>query len=262
MKNIAIYNFKGGADKTTITHTLACGLATDGQRVLVVDTDPQGHLALLFNVSPEPRFYDYLARADRTQFADAAISIPRSQYAPNASHNNGAVTLIPGDDETSLLPLRVKDPLLLRKRLNAVAGHFDYCLIDTPPTPSLLSVVINCAVDAMIFPTKCENLHIDGLTRALAARYDAREYRQGLPEIQVLGIQPSIFRAKTLEHQEYHAWLIENYGESLVWSPLSESILWPEATRARLPIMAYAPRSKAAREAWKMVRRFQKEVVL
>jgi len=155
MFTTAIYNFKGGAFKTTATHHLATGLAAKGKRVLVIDTDPQGHVSLLLGVKPRPRLYDYLVRPNDTSFTDAAVSVPPEDYLPEGAATGGMIVLIPGNDETAAIGSRIKDPAILQKRLAAVADKFDYCLIDTPPTPSLMSIVTYAACDAVLYPTVC-----------------------------------------------------------------------------------------------------------
>lgn len=256
MLTTAIYNFKGGAFKTTASHHLAAGLAIKGYKVLVVDTDPQGHVSLLFGIEPTPKLYDYLVRPKNTPFKEAAMFIPKPHYA--SQDGDGMLFLIPGNDETASIGLRLTDPTILFKRLKAVSQHFDYCFIDTPPTPSLMSILIYTASDAVLYPTMCANLHVDGLVRAMEVRKEADTLRKGLglPSINVLGIQPAIFRQNTLEHEQYYEWLKSNYNN--VWQPINQSVLWEEAARERMPVFTYAPDSKSAKQAWRMVNTFEK----
>jgi len=263
MYTVAIYNFKGGAGKSTVTTHLAAGLALSGKRVLVVDTDPQGHASLLFGIKPQPKLYDWIVRPESTQFKDAAMLVPPEQYTPNGmeSKNKGMVAVIPGNDETSFIPLKIRNPKIMRQRLAAVDKLFDVCLIDTPPTPTLLSVLTYVASDGVLYPTMCADLHIDGLVRAMEAREEAAAIRasMGLPDIDVIGIQPCIYRMKTLEHEEYLTWLKSQYAD--VWSPISQSVLWEEAARARQPVFMYAPETGAAKQAWQMVKTFHERVI-
>ena len=264
MKSVAIYNFKGGAFKSTATYHIAAGLALRGKRVLVVDTDPQAHCTQMFGVRPRPALHDFLVR--KARFQDVAVLVPPERYTPEkmTPRKGGYVAVIGGDSETTVIPMKLSDPLLLRKRLEAVSQGFDVFLFDTAPTPSLMSAVIYLAADYVLYPTKCEALHIDGLNRALEVRGTTNETRRtvNLPNINVLGILPAIYRYNTLEHAEYRQYLIETYGQDLVWKPIPDRIIWAEASREALPVFAYAPGTKAARDAWEMVIEFERRLAV
>lgn len=176
MQTIAIYNFKGGSFKSTATHTLATGLAIRGKRVLVVDTDPQAHASILLGVTPQPGLYDLLVRDAR--WNDVLQQAPTANYT--SKHVNGLIAVLPGDDETASIAnsKKITSPAKLRKRLQQIKDHFDLCLIDTSPTPSLMSSIIYLAADSVLYPTKPEALHFDGLQRAIATKHEIDEIRQ------------------------------------------------------------------------------------
>lgn len=252
MYTVAIYNFKGGAFKTTATHTLACGLAKMGKRVLVVDTDPQAHSTQLLGISPpRPALYNLMVR-------DAPIQESIVQINPNMyGGGTGAIAVLAGNDESAFIPMKIANPRKLERLLRKVSKYFDYCLMDTSPTPSLMSVVIYLASDAVLYTTKCEALHIDGLNRAIEARHEPDEMRQsvGLSPIEIVGILPAIYRKNTLEHSEYHQRLHEKYPGKIL-SPIGESILWAEASRLQRPVFLHAPDSTPARQALRFVNEF------
>lgn len=259
MITVAFYNFKGGAGKTTATHHAATALAIQGNRVLVLDTDPQGHTSLLLGVQPAPSLHDWLVRP-QTKFQNVVTVVPRENYTPEnvEHHKEGMLAVIPGDAESSFIPMKQRDALFMYKRLKAISQHFDYCLIDTPPTPSLMSVLTYSAIDAVLYTTMCEELHVNGLMRAFEARLEADGFRaqRNAKPIHVMGIQPINFRGRTLEHNEQFEWLTGKFGVSMVWEPIPQSIFWAEATRERKPVFTYAPDSKAAQSAYKFVQHF------
>lgn len=233
--------------KSTVTTTLAAGLSEQGNRVLVIDTDPQGHATMMLGLSPEPALYDLLVR-------NAPLS--------DAIRQSGSgVYCIPGNDETSLIPMKMSNPLLLRQMLDRLDSLFDLCIIDTSPTPNLFSAVIYYASDYVLYPTKCEALHIDGLQRAIEQKrqVDIMRTNNQIARIRTLGIIPAIYRGKTLEHREYHRALQAEYpGE--VWAPVPQSIVWAEASRNQQPVFQYAPETGAASAAWNMIHTFQERI--
>lgn len=252
MKTIVLYNFKGGCFKSTGTIHLAAGLAVRGKKVLIIDTDPQAHATRMAGLRPSPALYDLLVRD--ASLKDVIRAIPSEQYTPDGMTNNGSLFVIGSNEEARTIPMQMDDPLALRERLEALDGVIDIVVIDTPPTPSLLSIVIYMAADYALYPTKCEVMHFDGLRQALVHRERAQHLRIGrnLGDIHVLGILPVMYRGKTQEHSEQRQLLIEQYG-SLVWSPITDSIVWAEASRHRSPVFKYAPDSAAAKQAWGLV---------
>lgn len=258
MLTVAIWNFKGGSFKTTATHTLATGLALLGKRVLVIDTDPQAHTTQMLGLKPKASLYDLLVRnAPLNEVIDRA---PKQLYDPE-KRAKGEVIVIRSNDETGLIPMKMNDPLLLRDKVEALDNIVDFALIDTSPTPSLLSAVINIAADGVIYPTKCEALHLDGLVRAIeyTERINDMRGRVNLTAMRSLGILPAIFRRKTLEHTDLLKSLLKEYQED-VWKPIPDSILWAEAARNRQPIFTYAPNSNAAQAGLGMVDEFLERV--
>lgn len=254
MQTIAIYNFKGGSFKTTATHTLATGLAIRGKRVLVIDTDPQAHATKVLGIQPRGGLYDLMAR--KAQWRDVLEVAPVEQYSQKKI--KGGILVVPGNDETQFIPLKVRNPLTLRNHLAKVAQHFDVCLIDTSPTPSMMSAVIYLAADKVLYPTKCEVLHIDGLQQALDNRDETNQLRKqsNLPQIEIFGVLPAIYRKNTLEHSEYLEVLKQEHGQ-IVWQPVADRIVWAEAARMMQPVFTYAPGSKAADDAWRLIQRFE-----
>lgn len=262
MKTVALYNFKGGSFKSTATMNIAAGLAIKGRRVLVIDTDPQAHTTQMFGLPAEPCLYNLLVRPESTKLTDALRVADKSRYVPDGREATGDVIVISGNEESRLIPMQMKNPLLLRAYIQKLASTFDVALIDTAPTPSLMLTVIQLAIDAVLYPTKCEALHIDGLTHAMEWTESMRELRQtsNLGDTETLGILPAIYRSSTLEHAEQRQVLIDAYGE-LVWKPVPDRIIWAEAARMMQPVFTYAPNSVAAKDGWKLVNEFEKRAI-
>ena len=121
-------------------------------------------------------------------------------------------------------------------------------MIDTSPTPSLLHSTVYLATDFAIYPTLCEYWSMDGLAESMEHRKGFERYRN----VQVGGIVPIRVRGTTLEHRQNLERMQERFGDH-VWTPIPESIVWPESTGFKLPVQVYAPDHDAARYAWGMV---------
>ena len=137
----------------------------------------------------------------------------------------------------------------------------DFVIVDTSPTPSLLHGAVYMATDAILYPTVCEYFSFRGLQNSFLHREDNERYRRqfNFAPIKNLGIVPTMYRARTLEHRENLAELTESYGD-LVWPPIAQSTVWTESSRVHRAVWNYAPSSPAARQGWYLVKRFMEAI--
>lgn len=250
MKTITILNEKGGVGKSTIAVTAAAGLAARGHRVLVVDADEQGHATLALGVKKYPGLYDWLVRED-TEFRQVARAVAPEKYG---AADKSRLFLVGSNVETRSIVHSIDDAFRLKARLEGITAVFDFCVIDTSPTPSLLHASIYAATDYIVFPTELEYLSFDGLAESMR-RLQAIQKLHGT-RIEVAGIVPNKYRANTLEHQENLAEIQRQFG-ALVWPPVPLSIVWPETTAYALPIFVHAPYHPAALAAWEIIDRIE-----
>jgi len=263
MKTIVCINEKGGVGKTTVAVTTAAGLAARGYRVLLLDTDEQGHVATSLGLDKEPGLFNLLEM--RVGWRDVMRQVKPEQFMKPGSalmSAKGTLLIVPGDTRTRALPFTMRpDAMVLNERLQQLEGVMDFVIIDTAPAASLIHLLIYSAADYAIYPTKTEYLSFDGLIEALSHLDGANSVRQGkgLPPIKVTGIIPNMFRKATLEHRENLKMLQTHYGD-LVWTPIAERAVWTEALSSvsgYTPVYAHAPGSEAAREAWEIVDRVE-----
>lgn len=247
MYTITLLNEKGGVGKTSLANALASGLAVRGHRVLVADTDAQGHATLSFGVPKEAGLYNFLVRRDET--AKCLKKVPKDVWLPEDKESQGEIFIIPSNFETRNIASSMGDGFYLANRIRSMADVFDFVIFDTSPTPSLLHTSIYMATDGIIYPTELEALSVDGLMESEARLSNANDYfvKRGIRSpIEPLGIVPNKTTMRLIEHGEYWKALVNEFGQDIMFKPISDRVKWKEAQTARKSIFAYAPDSDEA----------------
>lgn len=261
MRIITLLNEKGGVGKTTLATHIAAGLALMGRKVVLVDADPQGHATVALGLTKQPGLYDLLVRD--ANFSSVMRYVDPQHFQVPGEAVKGQLFVIPSNVETRNIANSISDSFAVNERFRELASTVDYIVVDTSPTPSLLHGSIYIATDSVIYPTTCEYLSFDGLVESIQHRQAAEAHRGqwGMSAIKVLGIVPTMYRAKTLEHSENLRALRKQFGE-LVWDPIPQRTIWAEAAAMRRPVFNFAPESKASDDAWALVRRVEEAVTV
>ncbi len=256
MKVITLLNEKGGVGKTTLAIHIAAGLAIRGYNVIVADADPQGHATVALGLNREPGLYDLLVREE--SFRQVLRPVSSETFAVPNEPVKGKLYVVPGNNETRAIPLMTSDGMVVLRRFSELKDHVDVVIFDTSPTPSLLHASIYMATNAIVYPTECEFLSLDGLKMSLQHKDSVQPTRNqwGLGAIDVMGIVPMKYRSSTTLHAHNLEALQGYYGDK-VWEPLTLGTIWGEASQRRRPVFHLAPESKAAAEVWNVVNRVQ-----
>ena len=227
MHVITLLNEKGGVGKTTLATHIAAGLAIKGHRVLLVDTDAQGHATLMMGHRKQPGLYNLLAR--RESWKKVMRFVQPDFYSPSAIE--GRLYLLPSNVETRAIPSVVSDLTLFARRIAELRSSIDVVIVDTPPTPSMLHGSVYLATDYLLYPTQSHFLSFDGLAESMARLEEITANRSqfNLPNIQILGIVPTMHRAQTVDQSENLHDLQERFGV-LVWDSIANRTAWTEAT--------------------------------
>jgi chromosome partitioning protein len=235
---IACANQKGGVGKTTTVVNLASYLAMAGERVLVIDLDPQGNATSglgLDRNSLDGSIYD--AVIDDVDLRDLIVPGPmeRLMVAPSSIALAGA--------EIELAPLEQRERRLARL-VRSIAADYDYILIDSPPSLGLLTVNALTAADSVLIPLQCEYYALEGLTQLIATVNLVRDHLN--PELALKGVVLTMFDARTNLSSDVANEARRHLGEAVFSTIIPRSVRLSEAPSHGLPISLYRPDSRGA----------------
>jgi len=236
----ALVNQKGGVGKTTTAINLGAYLAHFGQRVLIVDLDPQANATSCMGVDKHTvRGSTYDAMLGSTPASSLVLYNDRLKLAllPSSPALAGA--------EVELVDLPERESYL-KKAIAPLVDRYDYVLIDCPPSLGLLTVNgLMAAQNGVIIPVQCEYLALEGLgqlTRTLQL------IRSGLfPELKVRGVVLTMFDARTRLSTDVVNEVNRHFSEQTFKAVVPRSIRLAEAPSYGLPVSAYAPESTGAK---------------
>ena len=244
-------NQKGGVGKTTTTVNLAAGLAKVGQRVLVVDLDPQGNATMGSGTDKRSlalTIYDVLLES-------ATIAEARQHNAKVGYDVLGANRELAGA-EVELVELERRH-LRLKSALAAVDADYDFVLIDCPPSLSLLTLNGLCSAHGVVVPMQCEYFALEGLSDLVNT---IKQVHANLnPDLQIIGLLRVMFDPRITLQQQVSEQLKTHFADKVFDTVIPRNVRLAEAPSYGLPGVVFDPASKGAQAfvefASEMVRR-------
>ena len=250
MRRIAVINQKGGVGKTTTAVNLAAALARQGERVCVLDLDPQAHATTHFGVEPDgdrPSVYDVLVRG-------RAIADVRRDVGENLTLIESDINLAAAEVELAGV---VGREVILREALAQDAESFDYMLIDCAPSLGVLTINALAAATEVFIPLQPHFFALHGLSKLLETT--ALVGRRINPGLRVSGVVVCLYDGVTRLAQEVvrdlAAFLDASRSANVPWaaarvfeSKVRRNVKLAECPSFGKTIFEYAPKSSGAED--------------
>ena len=242
-KIFCIANQKGGVGKTTTTVNLAAGLAKIGQRVLMVDLDPQGNATMGSGIDKrklEKSIYDVLLESAPVR--EAVVQSEKLIEAGCSYDILGANRELSGA-ELELVTVQQRERRL-KTALDGVAGDYDFILIDCPPSLSLLTLNGLCCAHGVIVPMQCEYFALEGLTDLVNT---IKQVHANLnQDLAIIGLLRVMFDPRITLQQKVSDQLKAHFGGKVFNTVIPRNVRLAEAPSYGLPGVVFDPSSKGA----------------
>ncbi|MGL4109008.1 ParA family protein [Clostridium sp. LP20] len=238
MKNVSVFNIKGGVAKTTSTANLGAVLSQEGKKVLLIDLDPQSNLTKLFKAYS----MDDLTISDILLEKDLDIK----KVIKSTDFDN--IDIIPSNvslafaERKILLDVSKSQQNRLSKALKNVEGY-DYCILDCPPALNMITVNALCATDEVIVPIKIDKFALDGLEYLLDSIDEIREELN--PKLEFKGCFITMDSATTVNKVIKQS-LKELLRDKMFKATIKQNIKVVESTFNESPVVFSSSKAKAS----------------
>ena len=258
-KIFCIANQKGGVGKTTTAVNLAAGLAKVGQRVLMIDLDPQGNATMGSGIDKRKlvhTIYDVLLESATIE--EAKVTSQKLIDAGCSYDVLGANRELAGA-EVELVDVERRERRL-KLALEAVDSLYDFVLIDCPPSLSMLTLNGLCCANGVIVPMQCEYFALEGLTDLVNT---IKQVHANLnKDLVIIGLLRVMFDPRITLQQQVSEQLKDHFGDKVFNTVIPRNVRLAEAPSYGLPGVVFDPASKGAQAfvtfAEEMVARIQK----
>jgi chromosome partitioning protein len=231
---IVVANRKGGVGKTTTAVNVAAELAHRGQKILLVDLDPQGHAGLGVGITrsnSDPAVHHLF----RPQGLDLRAAIKSSRI--------GRIDVLPAQHDFQVHEA-VNDPLRLARGLADIGSAYDQIVIDTSPTVDITSLAALASADHVLIPTQLHHLAYDGVVRFSSVLLKvATTLNQRFRGLAVVPIQIDM---RTNIQRHILAKLLQNFGPKRIFRGIRSDVALAEAFGSGTSIQHYRPNSRGA----------------
>ena len=233
-----VANQKGGVGKTTTAVNLAAGLAKLGQRVLLVDLDPQGNATMGAGINKaelEGSIYEVLVGLATVADCRKLSETGRFDVLPANRELAGAeVELVELDNREKRLKLALAD----------VDAEYDFMLIDCPPALSMLTLNGLCAAHGVIIPMQCEYYALEGLSDLVNTI--KKVHAKLNPDLRIIGLLRVMFDPRMTLSQQVSAQLEQHFGDKVFKTIIPRNVRLAEAPSYGMPGVSFDPSSKGA----------------
>ena len=255
MKNnptvIAVVNQKGGTGKTTTCENLGIGIALEGKKVLLIDTDPQASLTISLGFPNPDDLYPTLSDL-LTKVIEEEMIKPKE----GVIHHKEGVDLIPANIELSGLEVSLVNAMsretILKQYVEIVKKEYDYILLDCMPSLGMLTINALAAADNVLIPVQAQYLPAKGLEQLLQTINKVR--RQINPKLKIEGVLLTMVDSRTNYGKDISTLIRETYGDKLkvFKTDIPRSVRAEEISAEGKSIFSHDPKGKVS-EAYKIL---------
>ncbi len=237
-KILAVTNQKGGVGKTTTTVNLAASLAASGQRVLLIDLDPQGNATMGSGINKQGiELTIYHVLLGETVIQQARVTSPQGKY-----------DLIPANRDLAGAEIEMIDlperELRLKSALESIENEYDFILIDCPPALNMLTLNALCTAQAVMIPMQCEYYALEGLSDLVNTIKRVRSNFN--PVLRIEGLLRTMFDPRNILAQQVSEQLQKHFGNKVYRTVIPRNVRLAEAPGFGAPVLYHDGQSKGA----------------
>ena len=233
LRALVVANQKGGVGKTTTAINLGTALAAVGERVLLIDSDPQGNASTGLGVGRALRkntLYDVLMGEKPIAEAVVETNLPGLDLVPADPDLSGVEMELAQDPRRSFKLRDALEPL-------RAAGDYTYVLIDCPPSLNLLTVNAMAAADAVLVPLQCEFFALEGLSQLMRTIDLVRASLN--PKLEIQGIVLTMYDRRNSLSEQVGSDVRGHFGETVYQTVISRNVRVSEAPSFGKPALVY-----------------------
>ena len=236
LRVLSVSNQKGGVGKTTTTINLGTALAAVGERVLIIDLDPQGNASTGLGVPRQMRkktSYDVLIEGCAMAEAATKTALPGLFVIPSDPDLSGAELELAGAERRSF---RLRDALAAVKA-DTSPERFTYVLIDCPPSLNVLTVNAMAAADAVLVPLQCEFFALEGLSQLMRTVDLVRGSLN--PKLEIQGVVLTMFDRRNSLSEQVAQDVRSHFGDKVYETVIPRNVRVSEAPSFGKPVLIY-----------------------